>query len=78
MRQLGVALQDNVVVLAAAARGAAIQALVAAAVADHDRAAVGAGRRVGRDRERHLRPTTQLERLDTLAVTGMPVPAVVR
>ena len=40
---------------AAAARGAAVQALVAAAVADHDRAAFGAARRVLLDLERDVR-----------------------
>src|SRR5215212_3312536 len=39
----------------AAARGAAVQALVAAAVADHDRAAFGAARGVLLDLERDVR-----------------------
>src|SRR5688572_1169942 len=58
---------------AAAGGATAVEALVAAAVADHDAAAVGARGGVGRDREADLRAAAQVERLDGQRSLVLPV-----
>src|SRR4051812_46894718 len=56
---------------AAAARAAAVQALVAGAVADHDRAAFGAARGVLLDLEGDVRPAQRERDRGAVAVRGL-------